>query len=71
MPAAGSASQGQKGKNFNVLKREEVIRYFLATSKDEVRRHGSFQEAAVKYGCSWKTKKKLCEARAAGGSWKP
>ncbi|CAM9256569.1 unnamed protein product [Pylaiella littoralis] len=55
MSAAGSASQGQKRKNFNVLEREEVIRYLLATSKDGARRHGSFQEAAVKYGCSWKT----------------
>ena len=55
MSAAGSASQGTKRKNFNVLEREEVIRHLLANSKDRVLRHGSYQEAAVKYGCGWET----------------
>eukprot|EP00904_Undaria_pinnatifida_P006756 jgi/Undpi1/320/HiC_scaffold_1.g00316.m1 len=55
MSAAGSASQGTKRKNFNVLEREEVIRHLLANSKDGVLRHGSYQEAAVKYGCGWET----------------
>lgn len=32
-----------------------MIRTLLASSEDGVRKHGSFQEAAVKYGCSWKT----------------
>jgi transcriptional regulator of acetoin/glycerol metabolism len=55
MSAAGSASQGTKRKNFNVLEREEVIRHLLANSEDGVLRHGAYQEAAEKYGCSWKT----------------
>ncbi|CAB1108390.1 unnamed protein product [Ectocarpus sp. CCAP 1310/34] len=55
MSAAGSASQGTKRKNFNALEREEVIRHLLANSEDGVLRHGAYQEAAEKYGCSWKT----------------
>eukprot|EP00904_Undaria_pinnatifida_P011906 jgi/Undpi1/7846/HiC_scaffold_23.g10318.m1 len=59
MSAAGSDSQGQKRKNFNISKREEVVRHLLASSKDGVRRHGSFQEAAEKYGCHWETIKRI------------
>eukprot|EP00904_Undaria_pinnatifida_P000354 jgi/Undpi1/10319/HiC_scaffold_28.g12770.m1 len=59
MSAAGSASQGQKRKNFNISQREEVVRHLLASSKDGVRRHGSFQEAAEKYGCHWETIKRI------------
>ncbi|CAB1111797.1 unnamed protein product [Ectocarpus sp. CCAP 1310/34] len=59
MPAAGSASQVAKRKNFNEEETEEVIRYLLPGSKNGVLRYGAFKEAGEKFGWYWETIKRL------------
>ena len=51
MPAAGSAPQGPKRKNFNDLKKAAVIRHLLAVSKDGVLRRGAYKAVAEKFVC--------------------
>lgn len=48
-----------KRNNFNDPERDEVIRFLLAGSNNGVLRRGSYEVAAEKFECYWRTIKRL------------
>ena len=55
MPAAGSADQIQKRKNFDSKERDTVIRHLLAHSNKGVLPYDAYTAAADKFGCEYWT----------------